>query len=277
MVNNPYYALNFLHKNVFDVANKYLLWYVIDRCEILKFVSESSGSLRYVGGMPQIQTLALSPYCLFQAAATRQWQLVTFVSISSNGTKGAQERANFFARNKGCMSMNGRELEEKAMQIWQKQHNVALALQDQVKDEVRALAGEVLAEKLPPKQNVMLRTVRKMCVNKPEGVSLTALAQYLGVSAPTASVMVDTLVELGYLERQTAPHDRRARRIRLTPMAEDRYKTGDKATLSVITRVAENLDGDFLDQWHDVLSRVESELGTFRPGAKKDDKNSLIS
>lgn len=172
--------------------------------------------------------------------------------------------------------MNGYELEEKAMQIWQKQHTVALALQNQVKDEVRALAGEVLAEKLPPKQNVMLRTVRKMCEKKPEGISLTALAQHLGVSAPTASVMVDTLVELGYLERQTAPHDRRARRIRLTPLAEERYKTGDKATLSVITRVAEKLDDDFLDQWHDVLSRVESELGVYHPGQKKE-VNSLIS
>lgn len=173
------------------------------------------------------------------------------------------------------MVMNGHE--EKAMQVWQKQHNVAAALQSQVKDEVRALAGEVLAEKLPPKQNVMLGTVRHMCENKPEGVSLTALAQYLGVSAPTASIMVDTLVDLGYLERQTAPHDRRARRIRLTPMAEDRYKTGDKATLSVITRVAQNLDGDFLDQWHEVLSKVENELGTYRPGIKKNGKNSLIS
>lgn len=172
---------------------------------------------------------------------------------------------------------HGHEFEEKAMQIWQKQHAVALALQDQVKDEVRSLAGEVLADKLPPKQNVMLRTVRRLCVSKPEGISLTALAQTLGVSAPTASVMVDTLVELGYLERQTAPNDRRARRIRLTPVAEERYKAGDKATLSVIARVAKSLDNNFLDQWHDVLSRVESELGTYSPGPKRNTNSSLIS
>lgn len=172
--------------------------------------------------------------------------------------------------------MNGHDLEEKAMQIWQKQHTVALALQDQVKDEVRSLVGEVLAEKLPPKQNVMLRTVRKLCEKKPEGISLTSLAQHLGVSAPTASVMVDTLVELGYLERQTAPHDRRARRIKLTPITEERYKTGDQATLSVIRRVAEKLDDDFLEQWHNVLTRVETELGIYRPGQKKEE-SSLIS
>lgn len=183
-------------------------------------------------------------------------------------------------RNKGMYKMNhGHEFEEKAMQIWQKQHNVALALQDQVKDEVRSLEGEVLADKLPPKQNVMLRTVRRLCANKPEGVSLTTLAQTLGVSAPTASVMVDTLVELGYLERHTAPHDRRARRIKLSPAAEERYKTGDKATLSVIARVAEKLDTNFLDQWYDVLSRVEHELGTYSPGPKKSSGNNspLIS
>lgn len=172
--------------------------------------------------------------------------------------------------------MNGHDLEEKAMQIWQKQHTVALALQNQVKDEVRALAGEVLAEKLPHKQNAMLRTVRRLCVNKPEGISLTALAQHLGVSAPTASVMVDTLVELGYLERRTAPHDRRARRIRLTPMTEACYKTGDQATLSVITRVAQKLDSTFLEQWHDVLSKVEKELGTYSPIVVKNNI-SLIS
>lgn len=163
--------------------------------------------------------------------------------------------------------MNGPEFDEKAMQIWEKQHTVAWALQDLVKDEVRALAGEVLAEKLPPKQNLMLRSVRRLCAHKPEGISLTDLARHLEVSAPTASVMVDTLVELGYLERQTAPHDRRARRIRLTPAAEERYRTGDQVTRNLIARVARNLDADFLDRWHDVLDRVEKELGASRPGA----------
>lgn len=173
--------------------------------------------------------------------------------------------------------MNGHDMKETAMQIWQKQHTVALELQNQVKNEVRALSGEVLAEKLPPKQNIMLRTVRKLCAIHPEGISLTALAQQLSVSAPTASVMVDTLVELGYLERQTAPHDRRARRIRLTPVAEACYKTGDQATLSVITRVAEGLDTDFLQKWHEVLSQVEQELGTYHPGPKNSEEKSLIS
>lgn len=172
--------------------------------------------------------------------------------------------------------MNGHELNETAMQIWQKQHTVALELQNQVKNEVKALSGEVLAEKLPPKQNVMLRTVRNLCASQPEGISLTALAHKLGVSAPTVSVMVDTLVELGYLERHTAPHDRRARRIMLTPVAESCYKTGDQATFSVITRVAQGLDTGFLEKWHEVLTQVEHELGTYHPGTKTKDEKSFM-
>lgn len=173
--------------------------------------------------------------------------------------------------------MNGHEFEKRAMQIWHKQHTVALALENQIKDEVRAQTGEVLTEKLPPKQNLMLRTVRKMCANTPEGISLTALAKRLGVSAPTASVMVDTLVELGYLERKIAMHDRRVRRIKLTPMTENLYKTDDKATLNVMSRVAEKLDGDFLDQWYELLTKVEKGLGTCSPGMMHNDGNSQVS
>jgi DNA-binding MarR family transcriptional regulator len=49
------------------------------------------------------------------------------------------------------------------------------------------------------------------------GLRISDLARRLGVSAPTASTLVDRLVERGLIDRREDPQDRRQHRCRLTP------------------------------------------------------------
>lgn len=153
---------------------------------------------------------------------------------------------------------NKREM--KAMQIWQMQETISQTLRHRVRDEVKSAYNEILAEKLPGRQNDALVAVRHLCQERPEGIPLNQLALYLQVASPTASVMVDSLVEQGYLERYIAPEDRRAKRIRLSLKAEDIYMTGDKAILKVITCAAGGDSENFIDEWHGFLEKVSKRL-----------------
>lgn len=62
-------------------------------------------------------------------------------------------------------------------------------------------------------------------VKRPIGVTQSELTEFLKVEHPTAVRILDGLEELGYIERQMSPHDRRAKLIVLTaqgrPIAED--------------------------------------------------------
>lgn len=65
-------------------------------------------------------------------------------------------------------------------------------------------------------QHRMLRAVWRMTSVNSEGIILRNLADKLGLSSSAVSVMVESLVQRGYLLRTTALHDRRKVLIRLT-------------------------------------------------------------
>ena len=148
--------------------------------------------------------------------------------------------------------------EIKAIEIWKTHEIISHALRNRARDQVMADSGDILTEKLPGRQNDMLMTVRYLCEYAPDGIPLNALAKQMGIAPPTASVMADNLVNQGYLERYTAPEDRRAKRIRLTPRAEQIYFSGDKAVMRIILEMTDNLPEGFLDNWHALLKQIES-------------------
>jgi DNA-binding MarR family transcriptional regulator len=53
-------------------------------------------------------------------------------------------------------------------------------------------------------------------------VSLSALAEAIGVDAPYATIIVDSLEERGLVERRPDPEDRRRKLVALTPAGEER-------------------------------------------------------
>jgi DNA-binding MarR family transcriptional regulator len=96
-------------------------------------------------------------------------------------------------------------------------------------------------------------------------LSLSALADAIGVDAPYATLIVDSLEERGLVERQPDPDDRRRKLVSLTP-------AGDEAVVKVIQidRQAPPgfaaLSAAELDTLHDMLLRVAA----WRPPAADD-------
>jgi DNA-binding MarR family transcriptional regulator len=64
-----------------------------------------------------------------------------------------------------------------------------------------------------------LRTLFIISHGQPSSVG--QIAQHLGIGEPTASHLVDRLVQAGLVERTEDPEDRRRMRVRLAPAGED--------------------------------------------------------
>ncbi len=63
----------------------------------------------------------------------------------------------------------------------------------------------------PPRFSAMV------IVSRNPGLKLTQLARIMGIARSGAVILVDALEDLGYMERQPAPEDRRAFSLALTP------------------------------------------------------------
>ena len=87
-----------------------------------------------------------------------------------------------------------------------------LRLNTQVHDRAVGLVGLPI----PPDLTMQQLRVLGVVAHEP-GLTGQELGARLGVSAPTASGLIDRLVEKGVLERTDDAADRRRRRLRLTP------------------------------------------------------------
>ena len=54
-------------------------------------------------------------------------------------------------------------------------------------------------------------------IERDPSISITAIAEHLALSLSTASRLITGLVERGFLERETAPVDRRQAHVSITP------------------------------------------------------------
>lgn len=68
------------------------------------------------------------------------------------------------------------------------------------------------------------------------GPSLSALAEHLGLSLPTASRLADQLVRRGLLQRQRAASDRRRVSLTLTARGDRVYQVARRATRAALAR-----------------------------------------
>lgn len=95
-----------------------------------------------------------------------------------------------------------------------------------------------------------------MAVQERGELSLKELADVLHVSRPSASTMVDRLVEMGLLAREQAEADRREVRIRLSDNGFLQFQQLEEEILRYITELLSKLGPEYTDQWCDVYSRV---------------------
>lgn len=88
-------------------------------------------------------------------------------------------------------------------------------------------------------------------------LSLKQLAEVLGVSSPSASTMVDRLVEAGIVQRRPSTSDRREIRIDLTAPGRAAVDEYEQAWLDSASDLLEKVGPEWAEQWCAVYHRVQ--------------------
>jgi DNA-binding MarR family transcriptional regulator len=108
---------------------------------------------------------------------------------------------------------------------------------------------------LSPTQYHLCEVVRRC-----QPVTVTELARQLRVTAPSASVMVERLVEQGFLKRGADKKDRRKRVIFLTPLAAGEVAREEARCLLPICDLLSKAGPEKASQWLTVFSQIETEM-----------------
>lgn len=108
---------------------------------------------------------------------------------------------------------------------------------------------------LTPAQMNAVRAIRES-----GQTTVKELAETLQVSAPSASVMVERLVELGVASREQSTQDRREVVIRLTPEGRETAEKMEAFVLGAIAEMLEELGPDYARQWSEVFGRIREIL-----------------
>ena len=108
-------------------------------------------------------------------------------------------------------------------------------------------------------QQRMIRKVWRMTRSRSEGIMLKELAENLSLSSSAVSVMVDTMVRRGILERQISPDDRRRVMIRISSRGEDIDEKYDRFFDEISARFSETQSPENMQIFLNVLN----DLNTF--------------
>jgi DNA-binding MarR family transcriptional regulator len=87
-------------------------------------------------------------------------------------------------------------------------------------------------------------------------VTITELAEMLGVSPPSASAMVDRLVEKGILLREQSRKDRRKVVVSVSPDAVHTLENIEENILKSFVRLVEGIGPEMACRWCEVLKHV---------------------
>ncbi|QLY34929.1 MarR family transcriptional regulator [Nocardia huaxiensis] len=101
----------------------------------------------------------------------------------------------------------------------------------------------------------------------PNGATVVEIAEHLGVTKQAASQLVDELVKKGYAERNSHPHDARARLITLTERGWACTRAADAAAARFAERWASTLGGGGVAELRNLLAQVVTP-GRVRPSIR---------
>lgn len=99
-----------------------------------------------------------------------------------------------------------------------------------------------------------------LMVSRHEPVSITELAQLLGVSPPSASNMVDRLVEKAILVREPCPEDRRKVVIFVSPDMVEEIHHVEESVLGLFIDLVERVGPETSRKWCEVLAAVKETI-----------------
>ena len=91
-------------------------------------------------------------------------------------------------------------------------------------------------------------------------VTVSELAEILSVSPPSASAMVDRLVEKGVLTREHSREDRRKVVVRVSPEASKNIDNVEGRILLMFVELVDKIGSETARKWCDVLERVQEVL-----------------
>lgn len=97
-----------------------------------------------------------------------------------------------------------------------------------------------------------------------EGSRLTTLAEAADVTKQTAGVLVDSLVDAGYLERRPDPTDRRARLITVTPRGREVQAIGRSVTAEIEAEWLAHLGHHDVEALRGILTRLREITDPYR-------------
>ena len=95
-----------------------------------------------------------------------------------------------------------------------------------------------------------------MVVQERGQVTIKELAKALYVSAPSASAMVERLVEEGMVSRQQSQADRREVAVRTTAKGRDGIEQMECHVLHTIVELLEKMGPEYAEKWCDVYRRL---------------------
>ncbi len=121
--------------------------------------------------------------------------------------------------------------------------------------------GAVQAHSLTVSQLNMLSVIRHQ-----GGTTIKDLAGELHVSAPSASAMVDRLVEMGAVTREQNPRDRREVIVSMSGAAAELIEGIEEQILEGIAELLEKIGPDYARQWCDVYKRILEVIAEERAG-----------
>ncbi len=99
-----------------------------------------------------------------------------------------------------------------------------------------------------------------MLIQKREKVSISELAALMGVSAPSASAMVERMVEKGALTRSPSARDRRRMEVRIAPAVQEDFERVNAVLLAAFERLVAKTGAETARMWCEVLERVKQVL-----------------
>lgn len=102
-------------------------------------------------------------------------------------------------------------------------------------------------------------------------ISLKGVAEATEVSAPSASVMVDKLVDLGVLLREPSREDRREVRLALSAEGEHVVANLEEQLLRALVELIEKVGPEMARQWCEVYARIQEIIDEEEMGRRGSD------
>ena len=124
-----------------------------------------------------------------------------------------------------------------------------------IQSAIRESGGPCKGEELSMAQVQVVMAVRDS-----EEMTISGLASTLHVSPPSASNMVDRLVEKGVLLRERSKQDRRKVVVHLSEHAARQADRMERAVLAAFLDLVEKVGPETAEKWCEVLQRVEQVL-----------------